>query len=84
MSASIHYQPVKPTNGTRLEVGSGSWFIKTIEEAFDRQLPTVLSIEDVPALKGMAALAREHHNNPWQELIKSIEKYGAVEIWAEY
>jgi len=81
MSANIYYRPVK---SGRHSVGAmaPSSFIKSIEKALGR-FPLTLVDSDIPVLQGMSATQSEE-DNPYNDLIKGIEKYGEIEVFAEY
>ncbi len=81
MGASIYWRPVD-TAKHYLEIDGRSSFIAAIERAFGK-LPVKLSCEDIPMLKGMAAVADER-NNPYEELISKIGQVGTIEVWAEW
>lgn len=87
MSANILYRQVKPIEGKDLPVWAPSYFIETLERAFGN-FPCVLDKTDIATLKGMAATCRdgaaEKYGNPYDGLIKAIEKLGAVEVYAQY
>lgn len=87
MSASICYRQIKPIEGKDLPVWAPSYFIGTLEKAFGN-FPCVLDADDIATLRGMAATCQdgavEIHGNPYEELIKAIQKLGTVEVYAEY
>lgn len=84
MSASICYQPVDPKPKT-IGAWAPSHFMESMERA-NLGLPCTLKETDIPILRGMAATFSDHGDapNPYQEIIDAIEKYGAIEMWAEH
>jgi hypothetical protein len=81
MSASIYYQPTKK-NRHDVHTGSASAFIEAIERAFGGR-EAILSDKDIPTLKGMSAM-ENFSNNPFNDLIEGIEKFGEIKIIVEY
>lgn len=81
MSANIYWEPVL-TNAKRLRVMAPSSFISALERA-DLPLPNTFDESAIPILRGMAATMNEE-NNPFQELIEKIEKYGSVSVWYQH
>jgi hypothetical protein len=82
MSATIFYRPVRPRDSHNLEVLLPSSFIDAMETAFGSQ-PWRLDGEDIPILRGMAAFCHGSPDNPFERLIKAIEKLDAIEVWPE-
>lgn len=83
MSANIYFRQVRPIDSESLSVYAPSSFIESMTEAFG-VFPCILGANEVPVLKGMAALNRDGGGNPYSELIEAINKYGTVEVYAEY
>ena len=81
MSASIFWEPVT-NRANDLHVMAPSWFMECLERA-DMKIPRVFGSEDIPVLRGMAASMRDDPN-PFQQLIKAIEKHDKVEVWYEH
>lgn len=81
MSATILYRPGKPKVKS-LEVSTPSAFLEIMQKCFGDP-PFTLRKENIPTLSGMAA-AWTDENNPFQRIIDNIEKYGGIEVWAEY
>ncbi|MDD5693561.1 MAG: hypothetical protein PHU86_03770 [Patescibacteria group bacterium] len=83
MSANIYWRPDTQARNN-FDVGAPSDFIDSIREAFG-ELPVKLNSKDVPTLKGMASVKSLWRNdNPYKEIIETIEKVGEIEIWAEW
>jgi hypothetical protein len=84
MSASIRYRIVKPEAEESLpNYGSGSAFKKSLEEAFECDLPHVFNMNYVPVLRAMSAVCG-NENNGYNDMVKLILKHGAIEVWAAY
>jgi len=83
MSANIYYRQVNPKEQQRLDVGSPSSFLDTLEKAFHTRTPR-LSETDLPVLQGMAACWQYGDDSPYQQLIDAIEQLGVIEVWPEY
>lgn len=83
MSANIYWRPVT-TARNDLSVSAPSDFIDSMREAFGN-LPVKLTDKDIPTLKGMSSVRNIFRNeNPYKEIIETIEKVGEIEIWAEW
>ena len=84
MSANIYWRQVKPKDGTSLNVSAPSYFMGVMERAFG-SFPCTLTEEHIPVLTGLAAtIDRDDRENPYQELIKAIQQYENVEVFAVY
>ena len=68
--------------GSDIEVSSPSSFIESIKKAFD-VFPVILNESHIPTLRGMASV-RGHNKNEYDILLEYIEKFGTIEIYAEY
>lgn len=82
MSASIMWEPLNP-NPKHFSVGAPSFFIESLKNA-DMELPRTFTEADVSVLKGMSAASGRDENNPYQQMINAIEKYGEITVWAQY
>jgi hypothetical protein len=81
MSATIFWEPVS-IKSKSLRVMAPSSFISAMERA-DFPLPNTFDKSSIPTLRGMAATMNDE-NNPFNELIEKIEKYGSVSVWYEH
>ena len=81
MSATIFWEPVS-TKAKSLRVMAPSSFISAMERA-DFPLPNTFDESTIPVLRGMAATMNDE-NNPFNELIEKIKKYGSVSVWYEH
>ena len=81
MSATIFWEPIS-TKAKSLRVMAPSSFISTMERA-NLPLPNTFSASVIPTLRGMAATMNDE-NNPFNELIEKIEKYGSVSVWYQH
>lgn len=81
MSATIFWEPVS-IKAKSLRVMAPSSFISAMERA-DFPLPNTFDKSSIPTLRGMAATMNDE-NNPFNELIGKIEKYGSVSVWYEH
>ena len=81
MSATIFWEPVS-TKAKSLRVMAPSSFISAMERA-NLSLPNTFDKSSVSILRGMAATMNDE-NNPFNELIEKIEKYGSVSVWYEH
>jgi hypothetical protein len=75
MSATICYRPVL-TKRYYVPTMAPSSFMEALGE-----LPRTFGAEDLPILR---VCARVGHREAFEHLIDAIEKYGAIELWAEY
>ncbi|HEV3272485.1 MAG TPA: hypothetical protein VGZ93_09930 [Candidatus Methylacidiphilales bacterium] len=82
MSATIYWRPVAKRM-SYIDTDAPSSFIEALREAFGRDLPAKFAGEDIPVLKGMAAADRGQRK-AYEGMIKAIEEFGIVELWAEY
>jgi hypothetical protein len=84
MSASICYRPVDPKPKT-IGAYAPSSFMEAMERA-GMQLPCTIGKGAIPVLSGMSATWGKGADspNPYQNVIDAIEKYGDIELWAEY
>ena len=76
MSATIFWEPAL-TKAKSLRVMAPSSFISAMERA------NTFSASVIPTLRGMAATMNDE-NNPFNELIEKIEKYGSVSVWYQH
>lgn len=81
MSAIIYWDSVKPGKYLK-SVNSATSFMEICSRVFG-DIPLSLAEKDIPALRTLSAL-EDGDENPWQELLKQIEIYGEIKIWAEY
>lgn len=93
MNATIYYEPVNPEKHEL----SGKFEAVKIQEclrrAFDKCdliiLPYIFSQKDISTLKGMAAVYSwyvhipKEIDNPYQQIINLIERYGEIKVWIE-
>lgn len=82
MGANIYFEP---TERTKHEVSAmaPSSFIKTMEKVFGR-FPCELNSGCIPQLAAMAAMHGDDRHNPYQDLINGIEKFGSIQVGADY
>lgn len=87
MSASILYTIVKPVHAHQIGCWAPSSFMKSMEKAFD-DFPCLLDEDNIETLKGMEAAFGEakygEAPNPYKEIIKAIERHGAIRIYSEF
>lgn len=83
MGANIYFHQMKPVDGQSISCHAPSSFIASMERAFG-EFPCVLDSENVPVLKGMAAMSHDGGGNPYQEIIDAIDKYGTIKVYAEW
>lgn len=81
MSATIFWEPISIKTKS-LRVMAPSSFISAMERA-DLPLPNTFDESTIPVLRGMAATMNDE-NNPFNELIEKIKKYGSVSVWYEH
>ena len=81
MSATIFWEPIS-IKAKSLRVMAPSSFISAMERA-DFPLPNTFDKDSIPVLRGMAATMNDE-NNPFNELIEKIQKYGSVSVWYEH
>jgi len=79
MSASICWEPADKEPKT-FNVGAPSEFEKKLGEAtLQGELPFELDESDLPVIKAIAL-----YDDQYKQVVKKIEKYGSIRIWAEY
>lgn len=79
MSATICYRIVKPAKSLGVDLPSG--FQETCSRVFG-SLPRNFGDGDIPQIQTlMAAFPNE---SGWLEMLGIIEKYGEIEVFAEY
>jgi len=77
MGVSIGWVPYKPTKLNY--ISGGSSFHKYMEEAYG-SFPILLSVSDIPVLKGMAVCG----NDSAQELIDALSMNERITVKAEW
>jgi hypothetical protein len=83
MSASICWEPVK-TNPKTLSVPAPSRFIATLD-ALGVGMPGEVGEEHEAALRALSIhYGDTERQNPFEQLLRAIEKHGRVRVWAEY
>lgn len=81
MSVSIFYKPVLKNN----EILGGGSFLKTsLEQFFFRKMPMQLDSRSTSSLENARAFASAENAKDLNALIDAIEKYGIIEVYAEY
>lgn len=83
MSASILYRPLADQRKCVDDVLAPSRFLGVMGKCFGN-LPFTLGEGAIPTLSGMAATWDDDMHNPFERIIELIEKYGTIEVWAEY
>jgi len=78
MSATVYWTP---KSGTILQGGSG--LVEQLQRAF-HALPLELSRDDLPVLRGMAAMWTGNGENPFDQLANAIVEHGLIEVDASY
>lgn len=81
MSNSIYWRQAKPTDCKHFPCETPSAFIVSIERAFG-DLPRTFDCESIPTLAGMSA-TQPDTKNIYRRMIEAIDKYGAIEVWAQ-
>jgi hypothetical protein len=79
MSATIHYRRTDKKDPT-LPINAPSHFLEIMERAFG-ELPIRVDSASVPTIMGMIA-AEPGMAKDFQEVVETIQRVGAIEIWA--
>ena len=81
---AILFEQVTPLKGHELKVSDENLFVARMMAAF-QQLPCQLDKTHIERLQGMkAATLGEYVQNPFDEMILAIKRYGAIKVWVRY
>ncbi len=82
MGASIYFEPTERKKHD-VSAMAPQTFIRAMEKVFGR-FPCQLNSGCIPQLAAMSAMHGDAKHNPYQDLINGIEKFGSIQVDAEY
>ncbi len=82
MGANIYYEPTERKKHD-VSAMAPQTFIKMMEKVFGR-FPCELNAGCVPQLAAMATMHGDEKHNPYRDLINGIEKFGSIQVDADY
>lgn len=82
MSANLYWEPVERTKQS-CRVGAPQAFMTALDKAFGSRTPELCK-DDIPTLRGMAAVSNDEWARELDALAEAVQGYGRIQITAEY